>query len=82
MRISALITPKKFKIYITSALIAVVPRIKETVELTGTLQTAAGLNGLALLITALVQTRSRQLDLYHAIVILVGRIITPSPCSS
>ncbi|KIM26810.1 hypothetical protein M408DRAFT_177929 [Serendipita vermifera MAFF 305830] len=60
----------RVSLYATIILLAIVPRIPHTAQLVGALTTSAGLNGLAVLITAIVQTAQGQLDLYHAIFIL------------
>ncbi|KAF8336328.1 uncharacterized protein EI90DRAFT_3152532 [Cantharellus anzutake] len=60
----------RLSVYITSTIIALIPRIPETEELRKSLTQGAGLNGVALLLTAVVQTGSNSLDLYHAIIII------------
>lgn len=55
--------------YITTLIIALIPEWEETAELLGILRTNAGISGLALLITAVEQTFTRSITLYHAIVI-------------
>jgi hypothetical protein len=55
--------------YVTILLIAVVPETPETRELLSALYSNAGLSGLGLLVTAIVQTAANQLSLFHAIFI-------------
>ncbi|KAF8319742.1 hypothetical protein DL93DRAFT_2074727 [Clavulina sp. PMI_390] len=61
-------------IYITAFLIAVVPNFKVQhygfTKLRKALLQAAGLNGLALLVTAVIQTILQQLDFYHSLIIM------------
>ncbi|KAF8319740.1 hypothetical protein DL93DRAFT_2053375 [Clavulina sp. PMI_390] len=61
-------------IYITSFLVALVPNLDNPhygfSKLRTALLQAAGLNGFALLITAVIQTAQHQLDLYHAVIIM------------
>ncbi|KAI0058895.1 hypothetical protein BV25DRAFT_1187017 [Artomyces pyxidatus] len=55
--------------YVTILLIAAIPQTPHTHSLLGALYTNAGLAGLGLLITAIIQTAQGQLSLYHAIVV-------------
>ncbi|KAI0250810.1 hypothetical protein BJV78DRAFT_537311 [Lactifluus subvellereus] len=53
--------------YVTMLLLALVPKMPETEEVLAALYSNAGLSGLGLLVTAIVQTATRQLSLFHAI---------------
>ncbi|KAI0319109.1 hypothetical protein OF83DRAFT_1055552 [Amylostereum chailletii] len=55
--------------YATTLLIAMIPKTAATEPLLETLFTNAGLSGLALLISTIIQTAKGNLDLYHAIYI-------------
>ncbi|KAI0067342.1 hypothetical protein BV25DRAFT_1819666 [Artomyces pyxidatus] len=55
--------------YATILLIAAIPQTPQTSSLLGALYTNAGLSGLGLLLTAIIQTGQQQLSLYHAIVV-------------
>lgn len=60
----------RLSVYITIVIISLIPNSEEYKELLGSLRTNAGLNGLALLITAMEQTFKDSITLYHAIIIL------------
>ena len=56
--------------YVTISLVALIPQSKHTIELVDSIYMNAIYYGLALVITVLVQTIQRQLDLYHAIFVM------------
>ncbi|KAH9029243.1 hypothetical protein EDB85DRAFT_1535791 [Lactarius pseudohatsudake] len=60
----------RLNFYVTVLLTALIPQKKYTDDLLDSLYLNAIFYGLALLITALVQTIQRQLDLYHAIIVM------------
>ncbi|KAH9052067.1 hypothetical protein EDB83DRAFT_2396204 [Lactarius deliciosus] len=60
----------RLNFYVTVLLTALIPQKEYTDELLDSLYLNAIFYGLALLITALVQTIQRQLDLYHAIIVM------------
>ncbi|KAH9017850.1 hypothetical protein EDB84DRAFT_1581680 [Lactarius hengduanensis] len=60
----------RLNFYVTVLLTALIPQKGYTDELLDSLYLNAIFYGLALLITALVQTIQRQLDLYHAIIVM------------
>lgn len=60
----------RLNFYITIFITALIPPSESTTELLDSLYLNAIFYGLAILITALVQTIQRQLDLYHAIIVM------------
>ncbi|KAF8625964.1 hypothetical protein AX17_006689 [Amanita inopinata Kibby_2008] len=60
----------RVNLYITTLLMAVIPETPATLPLLEVLIANAGVSGVALLITAIVQTVQKQLSLYHAIFII------------
>ncbi|KAI0269840.1 hypothetical protein BC834DRAFT_1039527 [Gloeopeniophorella convolvens] len=59
----------RINFYYTMVLLAIVPRTPYTEELLNALYANAGLSGLGLLLTAIVQTAQHQLSLFHALFI-------------
>ncbi|KAF9555925.1 hypothetical protein CPC08DRAFT_711596 [Agrocybe pediades] len=61
----------RVNLYTTTLLLAIIPRIPEvTTPLLGVLTANAGISGVGLLITAIIQTTKGELSLYHAIFII------------
>jgi len=60
----------RLNFYVTILITALIPQSKSTTELLNSLYLNAIFYGLAILITAFVQTIQRQLDLYHAIIVM------------
>ncbi|KAH9042125.1 hypothetical protein EDB85DRAFT_1918063 [Lactarius pseudohatsudake] len=59
----------RINFYYTMVLLAIVPRMPHTEELLNALYSNAGISGLGLLVTAIQQTASKHLSLFHAIFI-------------
>ena len=73
----------RVNLYITMLLMAIIPEVEITKPLLEVLVGNAGISGLALLVTAIVQTVQKQLSLYHAIFIIhmlyfTGIMVAPS----
>jgi len=73
----------RVNLYITMLLVAIIPETKSTSPLLHGLITNAGISGVALLITALIQTSKNSLSLYHAVFIIhilyfTGILVAPS----
>ncbi|KAF8341135.1 hypothetical protein F5887DRAFT_385657 [Amanita rubescens] len=73
----------RVNLYITMLLLAIIPEAEFTEPLLEVLVGNAGISGLSLLVTALVETAKKQLSLYHAIFIIhmlyfTGIMVVPS----
>ncbi|KIL56991.1 hypothetical protein M378DRAFT_88472 [Amanita muscaria Koide BX008] len=73
----------RVNLYISMLLVAIIPETNQTTPLLNVLVTNAGISGLALLITAIVQTAQQNLSLYHAIFIIhilffTGVLVAPT----
>ncbi|KAI9512420.1 hypothetical protein F5148DRAFT_1163185 [Russula earlei] len=60
----------RINFYFTMILLAIIPRTPNTKELLDTLYATAGFAGLGLLLTAIIQTASKQLTLFEALFVL------------
>ncbi|KAI0052279.1 hypothetical protein FA95DRAFT_1601945 [Auriscalpium vulgare] len=60
----------RLNFYVTLLALAVIPQTPYTERLLATLYSNAGLAGLGLLLTAIIQTAQKQLSFYHAIIVL------------
>lgn len=60
----------RISVYITTTILTILPSIPATGELINVLASAVSLNGFALVITSVVQTKARQLSFFHAIIIV------------
>lgn len=60
----------RINFYYTMLLLAVIPQTPNTIEVLNTLYATAGLSGLGLLLTAIIQTFQKQLSLFHALFVL------------